>query len=164
MNQSFELRNSLWRNAVLFALCLGLFVPGLLLQMWQIWYGLILFGGGTILFGYRTFDRRVKVVIDERGIQDFRSRKYGLVPWGDVASFEFTNVKGNYYLYYFPRDPSKFHQPSSKVGKWLDKKIKFRVQVSLQNMSVDIGGLSMFMKKMIAAHSSVQLPVNQVSA
>ena len=157
MNQDFELRNSMWRNAVLFVLCLGFALPIFLLQIWHIWYGLILFGGGAIMFGYKTFDRRVKVVINEHGIQDFRSRKYGLVPWRDICSFEFTEVKGNYFLYYLPRDPARFHQPSSRLGQWLDQKIKFGIQVSLQNMVVNIGELSAFMTKMIAAHAPTQL-------
>ena len=80
MNQRFELRNSVWRNGSLFVLCLGFTLPIFLLpNMRDIWWGGVLFGLVAILFGYQTFDRRVKVVIDEKGIQDFRNDKYGLI-------------------------------------------------------------------------------------
>ncbi len=98
------------------------------------------------------------------GIRDFRSRKYGLVPWKDIGSFEFVETKGNYFLYYFPRDPAKFHQPSSKFGQWLYKKVKFKILVSLQNMAVNISELSVFMTTMIAAHAPTQPQAIQAQA
>jgi hypothetical protein len=156
MHQRFELRNSPWRNAVLFVLCLGLAMPALLLRTQDMWAGGAFFGLAALLFGYKTFDRRIKVVIDENGIRDFRSNRYGLVPWKDIRRFEFAQLKGNYYLHYFPRDPERFHRPSSKAGAWLDTKIPFRVVVSLQNMSVDVSELAAFMGKMIEAHDDVR--------
>ncbi|HUA80562.1 MAG TPA: STM3941 family protein [Dyella sp.] len=151
MNQFFELRHSLWRNAVLFALCLAFTLPILLSHMWNIWYGALFFGLGSVLFGHRTFDRRVKVRIDERGIRDFRSSRWGLIAWEDIQSFEFTQIKGNYYLYCVPRDPAKFHRPSTKLGQWIERKAGFKMAVSLQNMAVDIAALSAFMRQMIAS-------------
>ncbi|WP_233840457.1 STM3941 family protein [Dyella sp. 2HG41-7] len=153
MKQVFELRNSLWRNAVLFAICMAFTLPVLVLRVWDIWYCAVLFGLASILFGYRTFDRRVKVLIDERGIQDFRSKRYGLIAWQDLRSFEFTQLKGNYFLYCMPRDAEKFHHPSTKLGKWLEQKAGFKIMVSLQNMAFDLTKLNVFMRTMIAAHA-----------
>jgi hypothetical protein len=158
MNQRFELRNSLRRNAVPFATCLILPVLVLLFRMWDIWGGAVFFGLGAILFGYRTFDRRIRVIVDESGIQDFRINKYGLISWRDVGRFEFDKFTGNYFLNIYPRDARGFHRRSSKAGMWLDEKIPARlaVVVSLRNMDVDVSELGPFIGKMIAAHAPVE--------
>jgi hypothetical protein len=158
MNQRFELRNSLWRNAVLFVISLGFTLPILLLNLREMWWGAVFFGLGAILFGYRTFDRRVKVVVDENGIQDTRTDRYGLIRWQDIRRFEFTRIKGNYFLNIFPRHADGFPRRSSKAGAWLDKKIPTRLAavVSLQNMDVDVSELGPFISKMIVAHAPVE--------
>jgi hypothetical protein len=51
---------------------------------WVIW--VVLFGLPTIFFGYRAFDRAVKVRVDQTGIDDFSAPAQSQhIPWSDIT-------------------------------------------------------------------------------
>lgn len=140
----YEIRNSVWKNLAVFVLCLGLSLAGVLVLLgpshrdWPSVAGALFFGAGAVLFGFKTFDRRVKVYADRDGIQDFRT-SFGEIAWSEIDSITARTIKGNTNLTLYFRHPAKWLPRSSRLTQWIvsKTKMKFGASVSLQNTDVD---------------------------
>jgi len=153
----YEIRNSVWKNSVLFIICFAfasatpMILSGRSGVDWLGVAGGLLFGAGTIVFGFRAFDRRIKVYADNRVIHDLRNR-FGAIAWRDIRSVKVWAVKGNTYLTLYFRDPAKWMQLSSRWTQWLIRatKIKFSTTVSLQNTDVNEASFRQFVDERMA--------------
>jgi hypothetical protein len=159
----YEIRNSVWKNLALFILCLFLDLAALLVLMmpahrdWSSLGGALFFGLGVVLFGYKLFDRRIKIHADNQGIQDYRTR-FGRIAWSEFDSATARTVKGNTYLTLHFRNPAHWLQLSSRWTQWLVSKtrMKFGASISLQNTDVDEQQFVRFIGERIAAASAVR--------
>ena len=158
----YEIRNSVWKNMALFVLCLGLDLAALLVLLlpshrdWPSVAGAIFFGVGVVLFGFKTFDRRIKISADGHGIQDFRT-SFGAIAWSEIQSLTARTVKGNVYLTLYFRNPAKWLPLASRWTQWLVSKtrVKFGVSMSLHNTDVDDQQFVRFIDSKIVGSSVV---------
>lgn len=155
---AYEIRNSLWKNMALFVLSLGLDMAALVALLgpshsdWPSIAGAIFFGAGVILFGFRAFDRRIKIYADNYGIRDFRT-SFGTIAWNEIDSVATRTVKGNTFLTLYFRNPKKWLGLSSRWTQWIvsKTKMKFGASISLQNTDVDEQEFLRFIDAKIAA-------------
>lgn len=156
----YEIRNSVWKNVALFILCLGLDLAALLVLLgpshrdWPSVAGALFFGAGVALFGFKAFDRRVKVYADRDGIQDFRT-SFGEIAWSEIDSVTARTIKGITYLTLYFRYPTKWLSRSSRWTQWIVRKtrMKFGASISLQNTDVDEQQFIRFINANVAASS-----------
>jgi hypothetical protein len=162
MTTTFLFYNSWWRNLALTLISAPFALAPILLgysqfihDKWML-LGSIMFGFGTILFGYRFLDRRIKVKIDSAGVNDYRT-SYGLIPWQEIASYRLWSVKGNDYITLNPKSPQVWLRRANAFVRSVSGFIgvrKFSITVSLQNMAVNEVSLIDFMNEMIKISSS----------
>ena len=153
----YEIRNSVWKNLALFILSLGLSLAAVLVLLipshgdWPSVAGALFFGAGVALFGFKTFDRRVKVYADRDGIQDFRT-SFGEIAWSEIDSIAARTFKGNTNLTLYFRHPAKWLPRSSRLTQWIvsKTKMKFGASISLQNTDVDEQQFMRFIDRKVA--------------
>jgi len=156
MNRTFVLYNSVWQNLVMTLLCSLFFIPSIafgFIVNADVWSRCFVasMGFGTVLFGFRLFDRRSKIIVNESGLLDNRSR-YGLLPWAEITGFKMWAVKGNLFITLSLRDPEKWISRSGALTRLfacIRGKNKFSVTVSLQNMTFDETALRSFFSDMV---------------
>ena len=154
----YEVRKSVWKNTALFVLFLGLDLAALLVLLgpshrdWLSVTGALFFGAGVVLFGFKAFDRRIKIYADNHGIRDFRN-SFGMIAWNEIDCVAARTVKGNTFLTLYFRSPSKWLGISSHWTQWIVSKtnMKFGASMSLQNMDVDEQQFLRFIDAKIAA-------------
>ena len=139
--QPCVLCNSLWKNAVL-ALIGALLSLGIILSgavTWMPW-GFLLFGAVAVLLGYRTFDRRPRVIIDESGIADLRN-SVGLIRWSDISEATVAPGAVAGCIYVTVRNPDKWRAklPVAYRLFWRYFQKRRVINIPLQNMSVADG-------------------------
>lgn len=133
--QPLEIHNSIWRNGIPAILSATMSVGIAYLSIaenqpfdWRMWLGVTGLGAGAILFGWRTFDRRPILTIDDQGIKVTR-RWVGFIKWDDVKAAKLNSVyfqfSKSYTLYIWPRNQSDWwarlpwaYRLSWKWPKW----------------------------------------------
>lgn len=162
MNTTFLFYNSWWRNLALTLISAPFFLAPLLVGFNDIFQdkwlllGFIMFGFGTIVFGFRFLDRRIKVKISELGVHDYRTR-YGNIPWSEISQYRLWSVKGNDYITLTLRSPQLWITRANALSRVIFGvmgKNKFKITISLQNMAVNEASLTSFMTKMVALAST----------
>lgn len=162
MTTTFIFYNSWWRNFVLTLISAPFFLAPLLSGFNDIFHdkwlflGFIMFGFGTIIFGFRFLDRRVKVEISEMGVHDYRTR-YGNIPWSEISDYRLWSVKGNDYITLTLRSPQLWIKRANAFTRVIAScigKNKFKITISLQNMAVNEASLTSFMTEMVALASA----------
>ena len=151
------LRNSLWANGCLALLFLLFVVPmlawGAVFTDPSLRWGLAFFGFGALLFGYKTLDRRVRVVIDDRGIAELRN-SIGLIPWSEItdAKVEFSTRVD--FIFVWVKDPDKWKSKVSALFRlyWRLFPKKRYISIPLQNMAVPSTDVRDFLEQAVRAH------------
>ncbi len=93
---------SLKKNMILLCFSLGILIIGLLAVYefgihWKGTPAVPVFTISTLILFFRLFDRRPKLVIDSQGIFD-RTLGLGHIPWDDILSVQFVEVKGASFI------------------------------------------------------------------
>jgi hypothetical protein len=147
--QSCVLYNSLWKNAVLALIgtsfVFGTLAGGVLVKMpWVI----ALFGLMALSFGYRTFDRRPRVIIDSHGISDLRN-SVGLIPWSEIAEARFASGGSVDFIYVTVKSPDSWRSKLPPVYRLFWKSFQKRrvINIPLQNMTVAGAGVQICLEK-----------------
>lgn len=80
------------------------------------WFGVLFFSLGFIVLPRQLFRAGPQVVVDERGLEDRRS-KLGLVDWSDVVSVTVGAVRKQKFLCIEVTDPKKYLDRLSSAGR-----------------------------------------------
>lgn len=164
MPSSFTFYNSWWRNLALMVLFALVAVPSLLVGFFVIFrdnallvgFGTFGFGtlmlAGTIMSGFRVFDRRPRVKIDADGVRDYRTR-YGNIPWSEISDLRLSSVKGNDVVTLTLRSPEQWIARANAISRFITSLMgskRFRITIWLANMDVNGEELRAFMTYMIS--------------
>jgi hypothetical protein len=103
------------------------------------WLGVALGAVGVPIFLRQIFDRRPRLVIDERGIFD-RSLRVGVIPWSEITGTAVRSVSGNTFIALELRDPALFTRQFGGFGRALtsaNRKLGFReLNLNLTGLAV----------------------------
>jgi hypothetical protein len=151
-------RNSAWKNGVLAAICLGFVLAWLSTlvvnspQNKALWGGGLFFALGVVLFGYRTFDRRPRLIVDESGISAPRA-SIGFVPWSEIRETRIRHLGKVDTIQVIPNDPTAWLGKLSPVQRVLWRRFpKSRViGFQLQNMDVPTDAIAELLNNLPAA-------------
>jgi hypothetical protein len=149
------IRNSIWRNGVLSAITIAFVIA----SAWELTSdssggkfslsALLFFAFGSLLFGWRTLDRRPRLIIDENGVTDPRSA-LGLIPWSQITSTRIRYMGKVDSLEITPRNPNEWlgKLPYYQRLSWrlFPKRKAFRF--TLQNMDVPTTTIASFLEDM----------------
>jgi hypothetical protein len=117
-----------------------------------LWGGGLFFALGATLFGYRTFDRRPRLIVDEKGI-NAPCASIGLIPWSEVRETRIRYLGKVDNLQIFPNDPiawvSRLSPMQRMYWRWFPKSRIIRFQ--LQNMDVPTSAIAECVKNLKAA-------------
>ena len=121
--------NSRWRTVISFFGSLVLFVAGILVIVIAYsdrnksshdatvgWLCTLLFGACAAFHGWRFFDSRPRLVIDDEGIYD---RTLGLIPWSDIQGAYLRSIHSNDFICLDVRDSDRYLQRMSDVKRAL---------------------------------------------
>jgi hypothetical protein len=167
MPPSFTFYNSWWRNlalVVLFGALAALCIPlgfdaifrdkALPIEFVVVGFGIFMFVG-TLVCGFRLFDRRLKVKIDADGVCDYRT-SVGNIPWSEVSDFQLRSLKGSTFVALALRSPERWIARANAITRFIVSLMgskRFRINISLHNMAVKEDELGAFMTYMIAQAS-----------
>ena len=103
------------------------------------WLIFLLFAGlcGTCLWLY--FDRRPRLVINQIGVSDQRS-KAGVIEWRDISSLNIVRTKNTQHIQLGVVEPAKYF---SRMGKLQKLGAKLDNAVGLDEISINATGLEM---------------------
>jgi hypothetical protein len=158
MQTEFIFYNTIWKNFALFLLnALMIFALIALDFSFDIktLSGLVLFGFGFLIFGYRLFDRRPRILINQQGIHDKRSN-LGLIQWSEISNVHLGTNTGIQQITISLKQPSIWLAKCSFLSKWFWDKFgvhKFVVRANLQNMYPDLYTASFFISQMVQQHA-----------
>lgn len=151
-------RYSAWKNGVLTAICLGFVLAWLSTlgahspQSKALWGGGLVFALGVALFGYRTFDRRPCLIVDENGINAPRA-SIGFIPWSEIRETRIRYLGKVDTFQVIPNDPAawvgKLSPAQRMFWRWFPKSRIIRFQ--LQNMDVPTGAIAELLNNLPAA-------------
>jgi len=154
-------RYSAWKNGVLTAICIGFVLAWLITlgahsqQSKTLWCGGLFFGLGAALFGYRTFDRRPRLIVDENGI-NAPLASIGFVPWSEIRETRIRYLGKVDTIQVIPNDPEAWMGKLSPVQRmfwgWFPKSRIIRFQ--LQNMDVPTSAIADLVNNLPAAKSA----------
>ena len=143
---------------MLAAICTGFVLAWLITlgahspQNKTLWGGGLFFALAAALFGYRTFDRRPRLIVDEKGINAPRA-SMGVIPWSEIRQTRIQYLGKVDTLQVFPNDPTawipKLSPMQRMFWRWLPKSRIIRFQ--LQNMDVPTSALAEWLKNLPAA-------------
>jgi hypothetical protein len=151
-------RYSVWKNGVLAAICIGFVLAWLITlgahsqQSKMLWGGGLFFGLGAALFGYRTFDRRPRLIVDKNGI-NAPCASIGFIPWSEIRETRIRYLGKVDTIQVIPNDPDAWLGKLSLLQRvfwgWFPKSKIIRFQ--LQNMDVPTGAIADFVSSVPAA-------------
>jgi hypothetical protein len=151
-------RNSAWKNGALAVICLGFVLAwvstlgGHSQQIETLWGGGLFFGLGFAFFGYRAFDRRPRLIVDESGINAPRA-SIGFVPWSEIRETRIRHLGKVDTVQVIPNDPAAWVGKLSPVQRvlwrWFPKSRVIRFQ--LQNMDVPTSAIAELITTLPAA-------------
>jgi hypothetical protein len=136
-------RYSVWKNGVLFALCSGFVLAWLSTlgahspQSKMLWAGGLFFALGAGLFGYRTFDRRPRLIVDANGIIAPRA-SIGLVPWSEIGETRIRYLGRVDTVQVIPNDPAVWIGKLSPVRRMLWRWFPNSRMITFQLQNMDV--------------------------
>lgn len=163
--RTFAIYNSIWRNGVPALLSAAMSAGIAYLSIaenqpfdWRMWLGAVGLGAGAILFGWRTFDRRPILTVDDQGI-NVTKRWVGFIKWDDIEAAKLdTRLQSRdcYSLYIWPRDQDAWWQrlpwKYQLSWKWFPK---WRcIKVLMMNVTPSPEAIQPFLDRFLGARSS----------
>lgn len=101
------------------------------------WLVFLLFAGLCAVCLWLYFDRRPRIVINEQGIEDKRT-KMGAIEWRDITNLSIVRMKNTQHLQIKVAEPSKYFARMSKI-----QKIGTKIDTlgGLDELSINVTGL-----------------------
>jgi hypothetical protein len=130
--------NSLWKNSILALICALFVLAGLASGLaTKTPWGIAFFGLGTLLFGYRTFDRRPRVVVNDRGINDLRN-SVGIIQWSEMTDARFSPGSRTAFIFVTVREPNQWRTrlPLAYRVFWMYFQKRRIINIALLNMTL----------------------------
>jgi len=151
-------RWSAWKNGVLAAISTGFVLAWLSTldahssQSRTLLGGGLFFALGAALFGYRTFNRRPRLIVDENGI-NAPCASTGFVPWSEVRETRIRYLGRVDTIQVIPNDPTAWVARLTPLQRLLWRWfLKSRmVTFHLQNMDVQTGAIAELVSSFPAA-------------
>lgn len=126
------------------------------------WIGVVFFGLGFIVLPPMLFQTSPRVVINDEGIEDRRS-KMGLIRWEDIRSVSMDSVHSAGFLRIEVSDPEKY---LCRLPRWSRPLAGFTRAMGLPPLTVGFSGLSPGLKEVWAylqdRRSGLNLPVRPI--
>jgi hypothetical protein len=115
-------------------------------------FALLVLGFLSAWFFYRTFDRRIKVLINSEGVFDRRNSNMQIA-WADVSRFSLTRNRGGPILTLHFKEADPWLKTARSTGVWVSKffDVKdFFTQIPLETMPYDEAILRAFILQKIS--------------
>jgi len=100
------------------------------------WLNIVFFGGCGIVFALQAFDRRPRIVIDDRGIFD-RTLRVGTIDWADIRRVSLKRSQGQAFICLDLADPPKYTQ---RLSPLLRRIVQLNRKLGFTDLSLNLVG------------------------
>jgi hypothetical protein len=102
------------------------------------WTNILFFGGCALVFAHEIADRRPRIEISDRGIED-RTLKVGVIDWADIGSVALRRSFGNAFIGLELRDPAKY---TARLSPLLQRTVALNSKLGFPPLSLNLAGTS----------------------
>jgi len=102
------------------------------------WMNILFFGGCALIFARQLADRRPRIEITDRGIED-RTLKVGVIDWADIQGVQLRRYFGNPLIGIELRDPGKY---TNRLSPVLQRMVALNDKLGFPPLSLNLAGTS----------------------
>jgi hypothetical protein len=162
--QPLMIHNARWKHVLGLLASLGFVATAVLLvwkappsasiEPWETWAGILFFGACAVVFFWRLFDSKPRLIIDDSGIVD-NTLGVGLIPWSEILDATVRSLYGNDFICLTLRDPELWlHKlsPTQKALLQVNRALGFtELNINLAGVSANTAQIHELILKMSAA-------------
>ena len=100
------------------------------------WTNILFFGSCALVFARQVADRRPRIEISDRGIED-RTLKVGVIDWADIRGVKLRRHLGNPLIGLELREPGKY---TNRLSPLLQRMVALNGKLGFQPLSLNLAG------------------------
>jgi hypothetical protein len=144
--ETLVISNSRWRYTLMLFVAVAFVAIGIFLvknadttfETWAGWPAIVFFSAAIPIYIWQIIDRRPRLTINERGIND-RTMGVGLIPWSEITDSYVKSIKGNHFICLVARNPEMWTSKFSAAKKAM---IKANKALGFTELNVNLSGTS----------------------